>query len=223
MKLQLLKGITSKRIGIFIQDSSSSVGAGLTGLLFNSAGLTWHYWREDEGNVNATAVTLVTATRGTFASGGFIVKDATNMPGFYEIGIPNAALASGADWVTMVLRGATNMAPLTLEIQLTSLDMNTPMRGTDSAGIKKNAALSDFEFVAYDSTDHFTPITARTFSGTRSIDGGAFVAVSGSFAEVANGIYQFDALAADTNGDLITWRFTATGADDVFITFKTVP
>ena len=45
-------------------------------------------------------------------------KDATNLPGFYEIGIPNAALAAGASWVVMVLRGAANMVPVTLEIQL---------------------------------------------------------------------------------------------------------
>ena len=88
-------------------------------------------------------------------------------------------------------------------------------------GIQRNTALSDFEFVMYNSTDNVTPITGRTVSGTRSIDGAAFAAVDGAFAEVGDGVYQFDALAADTNGTLITWRFTATGADDVFITFKT--
>ena len=118
MKLRIKKGTTSKRLAIFIQNSSVTTGAGLTGLLWNSAGLTWYYWREDEGAVGGTAVTLATATRGTFASGGFIEKDATNLPGFYEIGIPNAALITGADWVVMQLKGATNMAQLTLEIEL---------------------------------------------------------------------------------------------------------
>ena len=118
-KVALKKGTTSKRLGVFIQDSSKTTGEGLTALLFNSAGLTWYYWREDEGNADATSVTLATATRGTFTSGGFIEKDATNLPGFYEIGIPNAALATGAGWVVMGLKGATNMAELTLEVQLT--------------------------------------------------------------------------------------------------------
>jgi len=118
-KETLKKGTTSKRLAIFIQDSSKTTGEGLTGLLFSSSGLSWYYWREDEGNVGGTTVTLVTATRGTFASGGFIEKDATNMPGFYEIGIPNAAIATGAGWVVMQLKGATNMAELTLEVQLT--------------------------------------------------------------------------------------------------------
>jgi len=128
VKLVIKKGTTSKRVAIFIQNSSVTTGAGLTGLVFNSASLSWYYWREDEGNANATVVTLATATRGTFASGGFVEKDATNMPGFYEIGIPDAALATGANWVCMILKGATNMAPLTLEIQLVNYDPNDSVR-----------------------------------------------------------------------------------------------
>lgn len=88
--------------------------------------------------------------------------------------------------------------------------------------IDKNVAFSNFEFLMVDSTDHVTPKTGLTVTGTRSIDGGAFAAVSGAIAEVADGIYQFDALAADTNGDLITWRFISAGADDFFVTFGTV-
>ena len=122
MKLHINAGETSKRIPIFIQDSSSTTGDGLTGLLFSTSGLTWYYWREDEGNVDGTQVTLATATRGTYASGGLIEKDATNMPGFYEIGIPDAALAASSKWVTMILKGAADMAPLTLEIQLDLID-----------------------------------------------------------------------------------------------------
>ncbi len=118
MKLELKIGTTSKRIGISIADASSNVGAGLAGLLYNSTGLTWYYWREDEGNAGATQVTLATATRGTWATGGFIEKDATNLPGEYEIGIPDAALASGAKWVKMLLKGAANMVPVPIEIQL---------------------------------------------------------------------------------------------------------
>jgi hypothetical protein len=128
MKLDILKGTTSKRLAIFIQNSSLTTGAGLAGLVFNSAGLTWYYWREDEGNAGATVVTLATATRGTFASGGFVEKDATNMPGLYEIGIPDAALAAGAGWVVMVLKGATNMAPVVLEIQLVNYNPQDGVR-----------------------------------------------------------------------------------------------
>lgn len=112
------KGTINKRLSIFIQDSSVTTGVGLTGLTNASAGLKWYFHRENEGNVNATAVTIVAGTRGTYTSGGFIQKDATNMPGFYEIGLPDAILATEAKWVMMELFGATNMSPVIIEIEL---------------------------------------------------------------------------------------------------------
>lgn len=134
MKLQLVKATTSQNLLVFIQDSSSTTGAGLTGLVFDSAGLTGFYYRENQG-AGATSITLATATIGTWATGGFVEIDAADMPGWYELGIPDAALATGADFVGVQLKGATNMAQLNLEIQLTDLDMNTVMRGTDSAAL----------------------------------------------------------------------------------------
>ena len=89
-------------------------------------------------------------------------------------------------------------------------------------GIQTNTAFSNIEFLMVDSTDHVTPKTGLSVTGERSIDGGAFAAVSGSIAEVSDGIYQFDALAADLNGTVITFRFSGTAADDTFITVKTV-
>lgn len=127
MKLTLKKDTVSKMVEIFIQDSSSTVGAGLGGLVFNSAGLTAYYYRSGAA-APATAITLVTATVGTFTSSGFIVVDATNMPGVYQLHLPNAAIATGANTVIVMLRGATNMAPLVLEIQLVDFDPNDSVR-----------------------------------------------------------------------------------------------
>jgi hypothetical protein len=92
----------------------------------------------------------------------------------------------------------------------------------DDLAVKKNATFSNFEFLMVLTSDHVTPATGLTVTGERSIDGAAFAAVGGTIAEVSNGIYQFDALAADTNGDVITWRFSSATADDTFVTFKTV-
>lgn len=122
MKQIIKKGSTSKRMAIFIADSSSTTGAGLAALAYNTSGLVWYYWREDAGNAGGTAVTLATATRGTWTSGGFKEIDATNLPGWYEIGIPDAVLASGAYWAVMMLKGAANMAPVVIEIQLVTYD-----------------------------------------------------------------------------------------------------
>lgn len=91
----------------------------------------------------------------------------------------------------------------------------------------KNTAFSDIEFLFVAASDHVTPVTGATGTGvTRSIDGGAFGAGTGSLAEVGNGIYQYDASAADMNGSIITFRFTGTGGtpgapDDSFVTVKT--
>ncbi|MFN3075348.1 MAG: hypothetical protein ABT940_00425 [Alphaproteobacteria bacterium] len=94
-----------------------------------------------------------------------------------------------------------------------------------SAGIKKNTALSNFTFLMVSSSDHITPSTGLTVAATRSIDGGAFAACtnSGTIAEVGNGIYRINFSTTDLNGDVITVRFTATGADDRYLTIKTQP
>jgi hypothetical protein len=122
MKLNIKAASTSRRIAIFIADSSSTTGAGLTGLTNASSGLTCYYWREDQGNAGATVVSLAAGTRGTWSSGGFVEKDSANMPGWYELGLPDAAIAAGAKWVTLLLKGGTNMAPLPIEIQLVAYD-----------------------------------------------------------------------------------------------------
>ncbi len=118
MKLIVPQNTTSKSIYIFVQDSTSTTGAGLTGLVFNTASLTCYYIRA--GQSSATAVSLVTATLGTWTSGGFIVTDGTNMPGVYELGIPNACLTGGT--CILYLKGAANMVPVKIEIQTETIN-----------------------------------------------------------------------------------------------------
>ena len=114
------KGDTSRIEYVFIQDSSSTTGAGLTGLAFNAAGLTAYYVRT--GGL-ATAITLATQTaNGAYSSGGFVAVDGTNMPGVYRLDIPDAVFATGVDKAVVMLKGATNMAPLVLEYQLVDYD-----------------------------------------------------------------------------------------------------
>jgi hypothetical protein len=87
---------------------------------------------------------------------------------------------------------------------------------------EKNAAFSNIVFLMVNSTDHVTPETGLTVTATRSIDGGAFAAGTGTGpAEIGNGIYQYDASQADMNGDVVMFRFSASGADDRFVFIKT--
>jgi hypothetical protein len=139
-KLSLVKGTTSKMIDFFVQDSSSTTGAGLTGLTSGSSGLTAYYYRE--GANASVSISLTSATLGTFTSAGFIVVDGTNMPGVYQLGIPNAALAIGAASVVVMLKGATNMAPVLIEIELTASDNQDGVRFGLTALPNANASAS---------------------------------------------------------------------------------
>lgn len=120
MKLQKLAGATSEIFQVFIRDSSSTVGAGLTGLTNASGSLTAYYHRDTD--TTATVIALVSMTAGTFTSSGFIEIDSVHMPGWYQFCPPNAALAAGAKSVAFHLRGATNMADMPIEVQLTAVN-----------------------------------------------------------------------------------------------------
>lgn len=118
-KLALKRATTSKLIRLFIQDSSQSDGRGLTGLTNASGGLVAYQIRE--GQSSATAITLSAGTVGTWSSGGFKEVDATNLPGVYELGIPDVALSTGNS-VIIMLKGATNMVPVICEIEIDAYD-----------------------------------------------------------------------------------------------------
>ena len=146
----------------------------------------------------------------------------------------------GIDWAN-VENPTTALDLSGTDIQLCdTVTTNTDMRGTDSAATaanlatvdnnidslltqvpQKNQALSDIPFFMVDETDHITPETGLTVTVTRSLDGAAFAATTGSVTELANGAYSFDASAADMNGDSVVFQFAATGADNAFVHFKT--
>lgn len=123
-------GATSKMLDVFVQNSSVSTGAGLAGLAFNTGSLACSYRR---AGGTRTAITLATSTLGTYTSGAFKEVDGTNMVGFYEIGIPNAAIASGADYVDIWCGGAANMSPVATRIQL-DCPVNTATIGATALG-----------------------------------------------------------------------------------------
>ncbi len=88
--------------------------------------------------------------------------------------------------------------------------------------IKKNEAFSDLTFLMVDSTTK-DPKTGLTITEEVSKDGAAFGDATGTAAEIANGIYQMDASAADMNADVLIFRFSSAGADDTFVTIVTKP
>jgi hypothetical protein len=108
---------------VFVQDSASTTGGGKTGIAYNAAGLTAYYVRPAG---SATAITLATQTvTGAWSSGGWVEVDATNLPGIYRFDIPNAVFATGVDHAVVMLKGASGMAPVSLEYQLTGFNPST--------------------------------------------------------------------------------------------------
>jgi hypothetical protein len=124
--VKIKRGSTSVRRLIFIADSSSTVGAGLANLAYDTASLVAYYFAGDLSN--EVQITLAEATLGTWASGGFVAVNNTNMPGWYEIGIPNAALDGGNE-CAIQLRGAANMVPVNIHIELDAVDYQTAAFG----------------------------------------------------------------------------------------------
>lgn len=130
-----------------------------------------------------------------------------------------AAIPTTAALTASGVRTAVGLATANLDTQLTGL--TTSVNNVRQATVRKNQTYSDFVFPMKLSSDHFSAATGRTVTATRSLDGGAFTAASGSVTEISAGMYQFDALAADTNGDTVTWKFSAAASDDTVVTIKT--
>ena len=127
MKLKIKEGTTSKICRLFIQDSTSTSGAGLTGLTSTTSGIQAHYIREGAsasvqiGSTGNLAGTGPFPPIGTYTS-GLLTAVSSGMPGVYEFGVPNAAIAAGAGSVVVMLHGAANMVPVLIEIELDKID-----------------------------------------------------------------------------------------------------
>ena len=105
--ITIAPGSTSQSIELYL---------GATGLTASTSGLSARYNRTRTASVNIPLVARTIAQAWT--SGGFAEVDATNMPGVYRLDLPDAALAAGADDVTIVVRGAsgTNGAVMTVKL-----------------------------------------------------------------------------------------------------------
>jgi hypothetical protein len=118
-KLTVKAGSTSRLEHVFILDSTSATGAGKTAL--TNASVTAFYFRPGDTTTTGRSITLAAGTLGTWSSGGFIQVNATDMPGLYEIGIPNAIFAAGVNHAVVMIKG-TGIAPVLLEYELVAYD-----------------------------------------------------------------------------------------------------
>lgn len=122
---------TGVRLQIWIRDSSVGYPKGKTGLVYNTASLVAYCIAD--GQTAATAITLATATVGTYTAGGFKEVSSTNMPGLYEFGLPAGVTLSGADRATVMFKGAAGMADTPVYIQILPYTEEDIYNRTDEA------------------------------------------------------------------------------------------
>lgn len=219
--MKIKRGSTSVRRLIFIGDSSSTTGAGLANLAYNTASLVAYYFAGDLSN--EVQITLATATLGTFTSGGFVAVDNTNMPGWYEIGIPDAALDGGNE-VAIQLRGATNMVPVNIYIELDAFDYQTATQPVNVTQISGDSVAADnaeafFDGTGYAGTNNVMP-TVTTLTNLPAITAGWLTATgiaadAITAAKIADGAIDTATFAAGTTIPRCTLVDTTTTNTDM--------
>lgn len=173
MSDQIYAGLTSQTIDVFLGDSSSTTGGGLTGLAYNTSGLTCYYRKGATGT--ATAITLATQTvGGAWLSGGFVQIDSTNMPGVYRFDIPNAVVDT-AGRVTIYFRGASNLVPTALRIDCRAVRADNrdgdaiPTAAQNAAAIDTATLATDIAAELQGSGVTYTVVSPVTSSSTLDV------------------------------------------------------
>jgi hypothetical protein len=188
-KLSIKKASTDVSVYVFIQASNVTTGAGLTGLTFETASLVASYVRPLGSRA---ALTLATQTvTGAHSDGGFVEVDATNMPGVYRLDLSDAVCATGVPSVVVMLKGAANMAPLLLEIQLTDFDLNDA---------SPNVTVADIANDAITAASIATGAIDADAIADSAIDAGSIATGAITNAKFAAGAIDASAIATDAIG-----------------------
>ena len=147
--ITIAPGSTSQSIELYL---------GVTGLTSSSSGLSTRYNRTRTASVSIPLVARTIAQAWT--AGGFAEVDATNMPGVYRIDIPDAALAAGADDVTIVVRGASGTNGAVMTVKLSSGGLTE----AQTAGAVWNGVRASYTtpgtFGEYVNAELVTPVTS---------------------------------------------------------------
>lgn len=246
MKVSIKAGATSQSVNVFIQDSISTTGAGKTGLVFSGV-TAYYSFAGAAATATAITLVTQTITGAWTSGGFVEISSANmpglyrlDLPNAVLASGNGRSVvvyltASGAApcVLEIELTGWDNqdavhggMSALPNTACTTNASLITSGSGTDqlkvsgglvavTSNIKKNSA-SRLSFTMTDSTNH-APAPGLTVAGQVSIDGGAFVPLTNAVSAIASGDYTVPLAAADTNGNTLIFRFTATGADDLNI------
>lgn len=174
--IPIYAGLTSQSIDIFIPDSASAVGAGKTGLAYNTASLTAYYRKGAAGSPTPISpLASLANAQAAWSSGGFVEIDATNQPGMYRLDLPNVAVDT-AGLVHLMLKGAAGMAPVPVRIDCRALPADMKQIGGDT---QSATDIKDFADTGYDPATHkvqgvVLTDTLSTYTGNTPQTGDSF-------------------------------------------------
>jgi hypothetical protein len=98
----ILAGSTSVSIPFVLRKAADNTEQ--TGKI--AADMTLSYWRQG-GTRTAITGSDLAAVNSAYSSGGVKEVDSTNAPGLYRLDVPDAAVATGADWVVISVKVAS--------------------------------------------------------------------------------------------------------------------
>jgi hypothetical protein len=152
--ITIAPGSTSQSIELYL---------GATGLTASTSGLTARYNRTRTPSVNIPLVARVidgTAPTGGWTAGGFAEVDSTNMPGVYRLDLPDAALAAGADDVTIVVRGASGTNGAVMTVKLSSGGLTSAQTASAVWDAARSSYVTAGTFGEYVNAELVTPVTS---------------------------------------------------------------
>ena len=147
--ITIAPGSTSQSIELYL---------GATGLTASTAGLSARYNRTRTASVSIPLVARTIAQAWT--SGGFAEVDSTNMPGVYRLDVPDAALAAGADDVTIVVRGASGTNGAVMTVKLSSGGLTSAQTAAAVWDEARSSHVTAGTFGQYVNAELVTPVTS---------------------------------------------------------------
>lgn len=96
-------------VSVWIQLKATTTSAPVTAVAHTD--LTSASYIRQGGTRTAITLSALAAIDSSFSAGGWKEADATNLPGLYRLDVPDAAFATGADWVIISVAKASTIAP----------------------------------------------------------------------------------------------------------------
>jgi hypothetical protein len=217
-KFIIRNGNTSNILRVFLLDSTSTTGAGKTGLTFSSSGLIIGTIANTEatattytaaGSTVETVTTLGTYSAPTATKVRFREVDATNFPGVYEMQIADARFAVTNASQLLISVQATGVAPMMAEVQLTGAGESWIASGVWNAQVASYATAGTGETLG---TDTYGTKICRTTTANRNLAVSGTQAVTINAASITSATFGDDALVIQNAAGTGTKIRYATGA-----------